>query len=178
MGRIQSPRGRFGVLSRGLAVLAAVAAVAATLPAGAQALTLRYEPSATLFWTVNGSALLSLFQNGQCTQWAADKRPDVIENIVESTVAHDLQHGLGEIVPNFDARYWPSLAQGAGLATGQNPKVGALMVFQPGVMGAGSAGHSRHRFTISQMHAPLLFNVTYETLRSSDAHRHGVRFIY
>jgi surface antigen len=155
------------------------------LPTGAQAATLRYEPSASLFWTVNGSALLSLFQNGQCTQWAADKRPDVVKSIVVSSVANDLQKGLGEVIPNFDARYWATLAQGAGLPTGQTPKVGSLMVFQPGVMGAGSAGHiayvksvGKQTFTISEMHAPLLFHVSYETLSKSSARQRGVRFVY
>jgi surface antigen len=173
------------MLARGCAVLGATASIAVALPAGAQAATLRFEPSATLFWTVNGSALLSLFQNGQCTQWAADKRPDVIKNIVISTVAGDLQQGLGEVIPNFDARYWASLAQGAGMATGKAPKAGALIVFQPGVMGAGSAGHiayvesvQKRTFTISEMHAPYLFRVTYETLPKRDARQWGVRFIY
>jgi surface antigen len=185
MGPIRSTRRRFTVFARGLAVLAATAGMAGALPAGAQAATLHYEPSATLFWTVNGSALLSLFQNGQCTQWAADKRPDVIRGIVVSTVSNDLLQGLGEVIPNFDARYWPTLADHAGLPTGQRPKPGALMVFQPGVLGAGSAGHiayvqSVHKrtFTISEMHAPLLFHVTYDTLRKSEARQAGVRFIY
>jgi surface antigen len=166
-------------------VLAATAGIMVGVPAGAQAATLRYEPNATLFWTINGPALLSLFQNGQCTQWAADKRPDVIKNIVISTVNRDLQQGLGEVIPNFDARYWATLAQQAGLATGHKPEVHSLMVFQPGVLGAGSAGHiayvqsvGRHSFTISEMHAPMLFQVTTERLRKSDARRAGVRFIY
>jgi surface antigen len=185
MDPVRSRKRRFAVLVRGFGALCATAGLAVSLPAGAQAATLRFEPSATLFWTVNGSALLSLFQNGQCTQWAADKRPDVIKNIVISTVAHDLQQGLGEIIPNFDARYWPSLAQQAGIATGKTPKVGALMVFQPGVLGAGSAGHiayvesvRKRTFTISEMHAPYLFRVTYQTLPRRDAHHWGVRFIY
>jgi surface antigen len=185
MDALCSPKGRFAVLARGFAVLCATAGIAVSLPAGAQAATLRFEPSATLFWTVNGPSLLSLFQNGQCTQWAADKRPDVIKTIVVNTIARDLQQGLGETIPNFDARYWPSLAQQAGIATGQKPKVGALMVFQPGTLGAGSAGHiayvqsvQRHSFTISEMHAPVLFQVTHETLRRSDARESGVRFIY
>src|SRR5437764_8647507 len=141
MEPMRSGKRRFAGLVRGLAVVSATVGIAVTLPAGAQAATLRYEPSATLFWTVNGSALLSLFQNGECTQWAADKRPDVVKSIVVSSVSHDIQRGLGEAIPNFYARYWTNLAQGAGLPTGHRPKAGALMVFQPGVMGAGSAGH-------------------------------------
>jgi surface antigen len=185
MDPVRSRKRLFALLTRGFAVLCATAGIAVALPAGAQAASLRFEPSATLFWTVNGPSLLSLFQNGQCTQWAAEKRPDVVKAIVVSTIAHDLQQGLGEMIPNFDARYWTSLAQGAGIATGQTPKVGALMVFQPGVMGAGSAGHiayvqsvRKRTFTISEMHAPLLFHVTYETLRRYEARQRGVRFIY
>ena len=185
MERRCSRRRGSALLARGLAVLCATAGIAVALPAGAQAATLRYEPSATLFWAVNGNSLLSLFQNGQCTQWAADKRPDVVKSIVISTVSHDLLRGLGETIPSFDARNWATLAQAAGLPTGQRPKVGALMVFQPGVMGAGSAGHiayvqsvRKRTFTISEMHAPLLFHVTYETFQKSAARQAGVRFIY
>jgi surface antigen len=185
MERTRSRRRGFALLARGLAVLCATAGIAVAPPAGAQAATLRYEPSATLFWAANGNALLALFQNGQCTQWAADKRPDVIKTIVISAVSHDLLHGFGEIIPNFDARNWATLSQAAGLPTGQTPKVGALMVFQPGVMGAGSAGHiayvqSVHKrtFTISEMHAPLLFHVTYETFHKWAARQPGVQFIY
>ena len=173
------------MLARGFVALCATAGIAVGLPAGAQAATLRYEPSATLFWTVNGSALLSLFQNGQCTQWAADKRPDVVKTIVINAIAHDLELGLGEVIPNFNARNWANLAQQAGMATGHKPEVGALMVLQPGVMGAGAAGHiayvesvRKRKFTISQMHAPFLFRVTHETLRKWKARQPGVQFIY
>jgi surface antigen len=169
----------------GLAVLGAMAGIAAGLPATAQAVTLRWEPSANLFWAVNGRALLSVFQNGQCTEWAADKRPDVVKDIVVSTVAQELRQGLSEALPNFDARNWARMARNAGLPTGHEPKVGALMVFQPGVLGAGSAGHiayvksvRKRSFTVSEMHAPLLFQVSYETFSTSIARLRGVRFIY
>jgi surface antigen len=173
------------MLARGLAVLGAVAGIGAGLPTASQAVMLSWEPSANSFWAVNGNALMSIFQNGECTQLAADKRPDVVKDIVLKTVADEIQRGLGEVVPNFDARYWGTLAHRAGIATGKQPRVGALMVFQPGVLGAGSAGHiayvqsvRRHWFTISEMHAPNLYQVSHETLRRSVAHRWGVRFVY
>jgi surface antigen len=182
---IRFTKRRSRVLTRGLAVLGAVAGIAAGLPAGAQAVTLSWEPSANLFWTVNGTALMTLFQNGQCTQLAANRRPEVVKTIVLHAVSDELQHGQSEVVPNFDARYWANLAQQAGLSTGQKPQVGALMVFQPGVLGAGSAGHiayvqsvRKRSFTISEMHAPNLYQVTSETLRRSVDRMSGVRFIY
>lgn len=177
----RSPRS-FG---RVLAVLAAVAGIAASLPTAAQAITLNWEPSANLFWSVNHNALMTLFQNGQCTQLAADKRPDVVKDIVMSAITHEIRQGVGEIVPNFDARYWAKMAKHAGIKTGHKPRVGALMVFQPGTLGAGSAGHiayvksvRRHSFTISEMHAPNLYQVTDDTLSRSAARLRGVRFIY
>jgi hypothetical protein len=181
----RSAKRRFGLLTRGLAVLCAAATVAAGLPAGAQAAGLQWEPTANLFWSINGSTLLGMFQNGQCTQLAANKRPDVVKTIVISSIARELQDGLGEVVPNFNARNWANLAQGAGIPTGQSPMVGALMVLQPGVMGAGPAGHiayvksvQRHSFTVSQMNAPIPFQVSHQRFRRSTAHQSGVRFIY
>jgi surface antigen len=176
---------RFRLLARGLAVLGVVAGIASGLPSAAQAVTLNWEPTANMFWAVNGNAVMSIFQNGQCTQLAADKRPDVVRAIVLTTIAHEVQNGQGEAIPNFDARYWGTLAHKAGIATGKQPRVGALMVFQPGVLGAGSTGHiayvqsvRKHRFTIAEMHAPGLYQVTFETYRRSIARRWGLRFIY
>lgn len=77
------------------------------------------------------------------------------------------------------------MAHQAGIATGHRPRPGALVEFQPGVLGAGSAGHiafvqsvRRHSFTIAEMHAPNLYQVTHATLRRSVTRHWGIRFIY
>ncbi len=46
-----------------------------------------------LFWTVNQTAIMGLFQNGECTDWAAYKRPDVLQAIVVHMVAAELAAG-------------------------------------------------------------------------------------
>jgi surface antigen len=173
-------------MARAAAIVGACMAIFASLPSGAAASTpLVWEPSAKLFWTVNHVAIMALFQNGQCTQWAADKRPDIVQQIVVGSIAADIASGLVESVPNLDAEFWTSEAQRAGISTGHKPRAGALMVFQPGVLGAGPVGHiayvervRKHSFTISAMHAPVLGQVSYTKFRKWVARQPGVSFIY
>lgn len=63
---------------------------------------------------------------GQCTWWAQYKRQD--ENL----------RYMG------NARYWAAGAARRGYRVGRTPRAGATVVFQPGVEGAGGAGHVAH----------------------------------
>jgi len=63
---------------------------------------------------------------GQCTWWAQYKRQD--ENL----------RRMG------NARYWAAGAASRGYRIGRTPRAGATVVFQPGVEGAGGAGHVAH----------------------------------
>ena len=80
--------------------------------------------------SVHTSAYLAIYRNtypfGQCTWAAAHLRPD--ENL----------SGLG------NAKDWLWNAQRRGLPTGYTPRVGATVVFQPGVDGASWLGHVAH----------------------------------
>jgi surface antigen len=170
-----------------VACVGTLAAVAAPAGAQAQVYTFQWEPSAVAFWSVNSSTIMSVFQNGQCTELAANTRPDVVQAIIEGAIGSELAQGqTNESMPDMDARYWTAEASAVGLATGNAPRRGALMVFQPGVLGAGSAGHIAYvqrvnrngSFRIAQMHAPLLYQVTYQTLPRRAARLAGVSFVY
>jgi hypothetical protein len=63
---------------------------------------------------------------GQCTWWAQHNRQD--ENL----------RGMG------NAQYWAGGAAARGYYVTGIPKAGATVVFQPGVQGAGGAGHVAH----------------------------------
>jgi surface antigen len=63
---------------------------------------------------------------GQCTWWAQHKRGD-----------ENLRH-MG------NAQYWNTSARARGYRVGSTPAVGATVVFEPGVQGAGGAGHVAH----------------------------------
>ena len=63
---------------------------------------------------------------GQCTWWAQHQRSD-----------ENLRH-MG------NAMYWAGSAKARGYRVGNTPAVGATVVFQPGVQGAGGAGHVAH----------------------------------
>jgi surface antigen len=139
-----------------------------------------------LFWTVNQTAIMNLLQNGECTEWAAEKRPDVLQRIVQHMVAVELEQQQGEILTGLDARYWAIQVSSAGMRTGRKPAAGSLIVFQPDVLYAGDDGHIAFvervlkggKLRISEMHAPSLHQVSYRTLPASAARLAGVRFIY
>lgn len=63
---------------------------------------------------------------GQCTWWAQYERRD--ENLMH----------MG------NAQYWAGGAASRGYKVGSLPSAGATVVFQPGVQGAGGAGHVAH----------------------------------
>lgn len=63
---------------------------------------------------------------GQCTWWAQYERRD--ENLMH----------MG------NAQYWASGARSRGYTVGTTPRAGSTVVFQPGVQGAGGAGHVAH----------------------------------
>lgn len=171
--------------------LIALGAVVATLavsagPAAARTVRLSWQPSAQRFWRVDGPAVVSLFHNGQCTMWAQERRPDIVRQGVKAIVAREIDSGRAENMGDWDARFWPAHARLAGIPTGHVPRAHSLVVFQPGVLGADSAGHIAFvqrvyrdgSFLISEMHAPVLWRVTHRRLTAADGRLAGVAFIY
>lgn len=77
------------------------------------------------------SALAGGFPAGQCTEWAFKMRPEIV---VDSTLANPSLH-------NWNASHWAANAKAAGFAVGTTPQVGAIVVWQPHVDGAGGPGH-------------------------------------
>lgn len=105
------------------------------------------------------------FYWGQCTWFAASVRPDI-----------------GAVVWG-NAADWLSSAQRVGLKTGVTPKLGAIVVYQPGADGAWSFGHVAHvlsvsadgnQFTIDEMNWVGLGRVSQRISHTAP----GVAFIY
>ena len=99
---------------------------------------LSIQPDITL--TTNTKTYPNRYPWGYCTWWAAQTK--LTENL----------ENLG------NAEAWTSNAHRRGLPTGSTPRVGATVVFAPGVQGAGWLGHVAHviavsgkRFKISEM---------------------------
>lgn len=124
------------------------------------------------WWVRTATSILSQFHagvaTGQCTDYVAAKRPDVIQSVdVWAYTNFLLAHG-GPLGVDWTAKDWVANAQKAGLSTGPVPEAGAVMVFQPGAFGAHSDGHvafvnsvgSDGSFTISEMHAPVIGQVS------------------
>jgi surface antigen len=163
------------------------AAAAAAAPAAAPAASppspelVAAQDQANAWWAQTGPAILALFHTGiaagQCTDFVAAKRPDVIQRV--DTLAYTrflLAHG-GDLGIDWTAKNWLINAQNAGMATGRVPEAGAVMVFQPGAYGAYSSGHvaivssvhSDGSFTISETHAPVIGQLTTRNFSSATA---------
>ena len=111
--------------------------VVPTLPAPATP----QQRAARAWWQSNAGSILAIFHNGQCTDWASRKRPDIIERVEET--AYVAQLG-GKSFPQMDfiAKNWADLAKLAGMRVSDVPVAGALIVWQPGVEGAADeVGH-------------------------------------
>ena len=105
------------------------------------------------------------FPWGQCTYWAAQARPDIGSRVIGNAAS------------------WLYSARASGLPTGTVPRVGSIVVYQPGVQGAAWVGHVAYvtsvapgggSFTVSEMNFPYWGRVTYRTSYPG----WGVNFIY
>ena len=105
------------------------------------------------------------FTYGQCTWWAAHVRPDIGAHVWGN------------------AAMWAFAARQAGLPTGTTPRLGAIVVYQPGVQGAWGTGHVAHvigvspngvHFTVDEMNYPWPGVVTRRVSHTG----WGVSFIY
>jgi len=138
-----------------------------TSPAQIQA-----DVAAQSWWASDSTSILSTFHSGpatgQCTDYVAAQRPDIIERVDTWAYSRYLLAGSGGLDVNWAARYWAANAQEAGIPTGNFPQPGAVIVFQPHAYGAFSDGHvaivdsvgKAGSFTISAMHAPVVGRVT------------------
>lgn len=95
---------------------------------------------ATRGWLTDRTALRSRYRDGQCTDLAEQRRPDVLERVtIESAITARLG---GEPFFLGLAKTWGGVAQKAGYTVSSEPALGALVVWQPGVEGANAeTGH-------------------------------------
>jgi len=101
-------------------------------------------------WQSDGPRLLASFRNGQCTDLAATKRPDIVKRVYEASISAFL---LAKPFPalDFTARNWAVLARAAGFVVAARPVAGAIVVWQPGVEGAGAGtGHVAYVTSVGQ----------------------------
>jgi hypothetical protein len=122
-----------------LAALAGVPAAAADRAKQSPA-QLQATAEAKAWWKSQGVTLLTVFRNGQCTDWASRKRPDIVERVEEAAYAAKLLHKPFPKV-DFVAKDWAAAATAAGLTVSPTPVKGAIAVWQPGVEGALGTGH-------------------------------------
>jgi hypothetical protein len=126
-------------------------------------------------------------KNGECTQWAYEKRPDVVERAERLNIARWLDSRRGP-----DDRYmlamalasaWADGARAAGLPVDQTPAVGAIMV-EPGNPGhvayveAVGADEFGEFFQVTEMNAPQNGVVTTRTIDAAVVAAERLQFIH
>jgi surface antigen len=144
--------------------------------------------AADSWWAANGQGVLSQFRNGQCTDWAARKRPDFVKRVFTYAYALSVVLGHRVNVNNWYAGTWTAHARWAHVPTGNRPEPGALMVFQRGSyagevvpeshIGYVEAVNRNGSFRISQMNAPHPWQVTHHTFPGYVSGMSGISFIY
>jgi hypothetical protein len=141
---------------------------------------------ATTDWEIYGAAYEGVFRNGQCTDWAQQKRPDIVRR---ATIQLWADHLAGdESAPaNWNGGFWDDTARAAGLAVGTVPVAGAIVTFDPGTQGITAAtGHvafvesvsADGSFVVSEMNAPLPYLVTERRIPAAAIARGGLSFVY
>lgn len=123
-------------------------------------------------WLAEGAAILAGYRSGQCTDWAAQKRPDVVQRVFEAGVVAELLKTTPP-GPLGNAQNWAAGAAGVGMTVSQWPMTGALVVWQEGVEGAAAGtGHIGYvepvsadgsTFSDSSMNVGGLYRVGYRT---------------
>lgn len=186
---------RVHVLQRGPAISRGSVSVHMRAAAPVSRLTPE-RAQAQAWWTSNANSILAGFHTGasagQCTDYVARRRPDVIESgDVWAYTQYLMGPRDGPVKINWAAKGWVRNAKHDGMSTGNVPRPGAVVVFQPGAYGAAAPdGHVAivdqvrrdGSFTISEMHAPVLGKVSSRSFdariaRSMTSNR-GVTFIY
>ena len=141
---------------------------------------------ATADWAIYGTAYEGVFRNGECTDWAQLKRPDIVRRATIQLWANHLA-GDEAAVANWNGGFWDDTARAAGLAVGTLPVSGAIVTFDPGTQGITAAtGHvafvesvsSDGSFVVSEMNAPLPSEVTQRTISAAAIARGGLSFVY
>lgn len=146
------------------------------------------------WWASSSASILASFHSGssagQCTDYVAARRPDIVARVDIWAYTQFLLTQSGGLNVGWAAKDWTANAQRAGIPTGTVPRPGAVIVFQPGAYGAFSDGHvaivgkvaKDGSFTISAMHAPAVGHVTTRHFTAKAARamsvNPGVSFIY
>lgn len=118
-------------------------------------------------------------RNGQCTDLADRRRPDILQRVMLYEGGRWLlsHPHPGTQPPNVDlsATNWDTLAAQAGEPVGATPRAGAIMVWHshnevawPGHVAYVDSVSAAGNVTITEMHAPVLWQTTTTTLTVAD----------
>jgi CHAP domain len=137
------------------------------------------------WWNANGTAWTAGWHNGQCTELAWEKRPDIVALIAEDDHDRWVSSGYALPTPDWDATFWDDLAAGAGIPVGTVPERGAIMVFNssdyptwPGHLAYVDSVNADGSFVIAEENAPTPGVISIRTVEPSELTGADADFIY
>jgi surface antigen len=93
---------------------------------------------------------LHWFKKGQCTRYAYQKRPDIVD---EGYARHAYLH--------WDAWEWSGHAKASGFKVDRKPRKGDIAVWQPNVGGATGKGHLAYVEGVTKQHKVKISEVNW-----------------
>jgi CHAP domain len=138
-------------------------------------------------WTPWRPRYMNDFRNGQCTDIVAQLRPDIIDRAMLAMLARwDMAGSVGDY-PNLDwnATRWDANAASAGMAVAATPRAGSVMVIHtaneslsPGHVAYVNAVNADGSLAVTEEHAPILGQVTHDTIPATQISGKDIDFIY
>ncbi len=102
---------------------------------------------------------LHWFKKGQCTRYAYQKRPDIVD---QGYAQHGFLH--------WDGWEWSGHAKASGFKVDRKPHKGDIAVWQPNVGGASSKGHLAYVESVTAKHKVKITEVNW-----NGSHKPGKR---
>lgn len=139
-------------------------------------------PDVTRIWLDEVKPLFEA-RSGECTQWAYEKRPDIVERAERMSIARWLDSRKPEdryALAMGIASAWADGARAAGLLVDRTPAVGALMVEpgNPGHVAYVEAVGADGLFDVTEMNAPTPGVVSGRTIDTAVIASEGLQFIH
>jgi CHAP domain len=143
--------------------------------------------SALAWWaSPNGQTFEAAFRNGQCTDLAELKRPDIVMRSIEAWYDRWVASGYTLAAQQqWAASFWDGNAAAVGMAVGATPRANAIMVMHshdypawPGHVAWVQSVNPDGSFTVLQEHAPTLGVVVQTTYPAAALVGADIDFIY
>jgi hypothetical protein len=138
-------------------------------------------------WAKWQPTYISGFRNGECTDIVSLLRPDIIARVMlVKLAAREIAGGAGPYpTADWTATQWDANAAAAGMAVGAVPRAGSVMVMHSpnestwaGHVLYVNAVNTDGSLAVTEEHAPVLWQVTQDTIPAWALSGRDIDFIY